>query len=338
MNKKLILFLLIIIGAFSSDKIYAQEKKTDQNSDSNQEILKRFQAFFDATAERDSRKMVEYIYPKLFELVPKETLIQSMDKANENSEMNIVIRDSKIGEISSEITIDEIKYAIIPYSFLLVMEEKEKKISEEEDEKNNMDALDFVKQIFQGRHGEENVFYDKKAGRLEVNIITKAIAVKENATSEWTFIEYKPKGPILEIIPKEILEKAAPAAKSCKECESFKDALVQPEIVTSLIISRYLQGVKLDEFPKSIGQLKNLKILYLTGHSFTSVPKEIGNLQKLEELSLAECPLTSLPEEIFTLTNLKELLFYEHNFSEKYLEEIKIKFREKMPKTKVEFE
>lgn len=343
MNKKLTVVLFIIIGVLGGNKIYAQGgDQPEKTTDSNKEIATTFRAFFEATEAKDAKKLMEYIYPKLFEFVPKEVLLQAMEKAFQDNEIIMSIQNSKVSHISNEITIDQIKYAIISYSFVMGMETNERKKDNPDDEAsdNDFSALKMTSEILAEQYGKKNVFYNKEEEKIKVNVVTKAIAIKENDATGWTFIEYKPSQvTVLEqMIPKEIIEKAAPAPKPCEECSTFKDALLQPEIVTSLIISKYIHRVNLDDFPSSIGQFKNLKILYLTGHSFTTVPKEIGNLQKLEELSLAECPLTSLPEEIFTLKNLKELLLYEHNFSDEYLAELKVKFKEKMPNTKVEFE
>jgi len=68
----------------------------------------------------------------------------------------------------------------------------------------------------------------------------------------------------------------------------------------------YLDG-NLSSIPKEIGNLKNLKVLNLTNNSLGSLPSSIGNLTNLEELHSSMNKLTSLPSWIGNLTNLKEL-------------------------------
>lgn len=336
MRKAFLFGLVIIITILSNSETYAQINKMDKTQEPNSLISKTFRKFLDAIERKDARQIVTYLYPRLFEFVPKTQLVQSIEKERLDTTITTSIQNSKIISISDPTVLSQTSYAIISYSYLLTMKWND----QEGNTPNASSPLDFSYEMLVLKYGEDKVNYDQQARRINIDIITKAIAIQEKEETDWTFLEYKPdQNPVLgEIIPNQILEMAAPDPKPCKDCNSLRDALAAPEIVKSLIISKDLQGVNLESLPPSIGQLKNLKILYLTGHSFTSVPKEIGQLKKLKELSLADCSLTSLPEEIFGLKKLKELLLYDNDFSESYVEELKRKFVEKMPGTIVEFE
>ncbi len=63
----------------------------------------------------------------------------------------------------------------------------------------------------------------------------------------------------------------------------------------------------LSSLPAEIGNLTNLKGLYLYDNQLSSLPAEIGNLTNLQWLSLGRNQLSSLPAEIGNLTNLKQL-------------------------------
>ena len=69
--------------------------------------------------------------------------------------------------------------------------------------------------------------------------------------------------------------------------------------------------------PKEIGNLTELKYLYLNDNRFTgSLPKEIGNLTKLKYLHLHDNRFTgSLPKEIGNLTKLKHLHLHDNRFT-----------------------
>ncbi|XP_031272500.1 uncharacterized protein LOC116130971 [Pistacia vera] len=69
--------------------------------------------------------------------------------------------------------------------------------------------------------------------------------------------------------------------------------------------------------PPSIGNLSNLKVLYLYSNNFSgSVPMEIGNLKSLLDLELSTNQLIgSIPPSIGNLSNLKVLYLFENNFS-----------------------
>ena len=58
-------------------------------------------------------------------------------------------------------------------------------------------------------------------------------------------------------------------------------------------------------FQVNIGNLTNLRYLYLSSNQLTKLPREIGNLTNLEKLYLSNNRLTELPREIGNLTNLE---------------------------------
>ncbi len=76
----------------------------------------------------------------------------------------------------------------------------------------------------------------------------------------------------------------------------------------------HIISVSLTELPKEIGNLTNLKSLYIDCYS-NELPKEIFNLINLEELHIISVSLTELPKEIGNLTNLKRLDIRTNNFT-----------------------
>lgn len=68
-----------------------------------------------------------------------------------------------------------------------------------------------------------------------------------------------------------------------------------------------LSGLGLKSLPPEIGQLTQLKELYLCDNQLRSLRPEIGQLTKLRELDLKNNQLSSLPPEIGQLTQLQQL-------------------------------
>ena len=64
---------------------------------------------------------------------------------------------------------------------------------------------------------------------------------------------------------------------------------------------------QLTSLAESIGELTNLKYLYLYQNNLTSLPESIGELTNLQSLHLQNNQLTSLPKSIEKLINLNEL-------------------------------
>lgn len=73
-----------------------------------------------------------------------------------------------------------------------------------------------------------------------------------------------------------------------------------------------LSNLDLEELPTEIGQLTELRVLWLAGNNLTRLPAEIGNLRKLKRLRLEGNALAELPPEIGLLTKLEELQLHKN--------------------------
>ncbi|NEN97779.1 MAG: GTPase [Moorea sp. SIO3I7] len=77
--------------------------------------------------------------------------------------------------------------------------------------------------------------------------------------------------------------------------------------LTNLKISSSSIGEKLNNLPKSIGNLSDLTDLNLEHNQLTNLPESIGTLSNLTVLNLKNNKLTNLPESIGNLSNLTVL-------------------------------
>ena len=59
-----------------------------------------------------------------------------------------------------------------------------------------------------------------------------------------------------------------------------------------------------------VGELKNLKGLYLSMTETQSLPKEMGKLKKLEYLDISMTQIEKLPKELAELPNLKKIIIF----------------------------
>ena len=82
-----------------------------------------------------------------------------------------------------------------------------------------------------------------------------------------------------------------------------------PDAVTELseIKKLVLQKNNLIELPASISKLKNLIVLVLDNNKITELPAEIGDLRELRELWVSNNQLVGLPTSIQRLTKLERL-------------------------------
>lgn len=76
-----------------------------------------------------------------------------------------------------------------------------------------------------------------------------------------------------------------------------------------------LREQNLEEFPKEITRLSNLKELDISMNDFHTMHDSIGNLKKLEYLSCSYGKLTSLPASVGRLENLKSLILLDNELT-----------------------
>ena len=190
------LFLLILTALWITTA-FAQ---TDRD-----EIRKNVEVFFKATQQSDYEKLLDYIYPKVFETYPKEELLKNMKKMQTDSTFSFSIENSKIENISDLMEVDGIKYALITYSYKMYLTiAMDKNDTEEEKELFNKMMLGMYKNMY----GEDNVQYDKKSGRFIIISTHEMFAIKDPKYKGWKFLEKIPEEESLKrFIPEEVLEK-----------------------------------------------------------------------------------------------------------------------------------
>ncbi|MEE6463042.1 hypothetical protein FKM82_005755 [Ascaphus truei] len=73
---------------------------------------------------------------------------------------------------------------------------------------------------------------------------------------------------------------------------------------------------RINFLPEQVGQLLNLRALYLDTHDLQEIPPEIGTLKNLRRLTLSNGSLTFLPSELGELQNLQSFHLANNNFKD----------------------
>ncbi|MBE0515439.1 hypothetical protein [Sulfurimonas sp.] len=87
---------------------------------------------------------------------------------------------------------------------------------------------------------------------------------------------------------------------------------------------------EIEEFPKSVYELKELDTLCLHGNKIKSLPDDMDNLTKLKHLSISNNPIKKLPASIANITTLKELDIENTLIDENSLEYLHVENLEKI--------
>lgn len=187
------IFILVIL-VLSMHGLMAQEISEKDKSN----ISKRLEEYTQMTNKGNWKALVEFIYPGLFTVVPKESMIgvfssfSSMGIKMSMDEMNVKSY-KMLGEINGE------TFVAIPYTTQVYMTFSDDATS----------SMEMVKEQMILQFGVENVTIDEGENRLSFAPDKTMLAVYVEKDKDWYFIEYEANKQEIfnQIIPEEIVEK-----------------------------------------------------------------------------------------------------------------------------------
>lgn len=194
MNLKLA--CLIAINIFSV-ALFAQNDEKALRADVSE--------YVEAVQTGDIETTLDYLYPKFFDVAPRELIKGFLEKSAEGMS-GMKIQNSEIGTITPIIQTDTNYHSLVDYTFEMVMplDEKEDKAGEDKNDEAEADD-EMIVEMMKAQYGEDNVKYNEDKTALIINISNKMLAIKTSIYPTWTFITFS-EGQ------KAILEKIVPAA------------------------------------------------------------------------------------------------------------------------------
>ena len=174
------------------------------SSTAQDDIKSVLNEYLKLSEEKNSVKIMDYMYPKFFELFPREVMVQALDKTLKDPTLDISISNSEILGISPVKTVDSVTYSIVDYSFVM----KLKYLESDENPLPDEDTIDLTKNIFKNMYGEKNVIYDADNYMFTMQVEKKLLALKTPSLKSWKVLgtDANLKPYMLKIIPKEIVD------------------------------------------------------------------------------------------------------------------------------------
>lgn len=185
-------FLLVLLVGFSFCDAYAQGDTSGVRSD--------FMKYWELTRQVDLEGVADYLYPRLFEVAPRKDLINAMKTVFEDPSISLGIGEGKVLGISDVLEVDEVKYSLINYSFVMQMQ-----MVDMEDKS----VLDLTLAGLKEEYGDKSVRLDNKTNTFFVNALSQCYAIRSAAYDSWKFIERKKEYEALfeGWFPKKVLKK-----------------------------------------------------------------------------------------------------------------------------------
>lgn len=163
------------------------------------ELTTRFEKLMKATRQLEIPTILDYTYPKLFTLVPRETMVTIMEQSFDSEELGVTLDSLAVHKVFPIFSLGEGKYAKLLHTMVMRMKMKQEKTDEE---------LAQVLEGLQEKFGKENVRYEKKENTIVVFKLAVVVAIKDSYSREWTFINYIEDEPLADMLfSKELISK-----------------------------------------------------------------------------------------------------------------------------------
>lgn len=191
MNRYLIALYLTILSITG----YAQP-------DSSLQV--RLDSFFRLTHLKDLDRVLDFTYPKLFSIVPRDQMMEVMKSTFDNEEMTMALDSLQVLKYYPMLVTEEGSFMQMDYSMVLRMQFKEAA----EDSMDNPEKMEQIVSLLSLKYGQGNVRYDTDRKQIVILVKSPLLAIKDRYSPQWTFINFKKDEEITPmLLSKDILDK-----------------------------------------------------------------------------------------------------------------------------------
>lgn len=157
-----------------------------KNSSSQQDtsLSNRVNEVMKFTQVMDFEKVLDYTYPKLFSIVPREELKEVLISSFETEEFITSLDSLNVLTIFPVFAIGDESFAKLKYSMLMRMKFKEASDTTDKTDMNMMVG------IMEMQFGKGYVRYDHLNNTIVIFITTTLIAIKNKTDDKWNFVNF----------------------------------------------------------------------------------------------------------------------------------------------------
>lgn len=178
MKKILLAFVFL---SFLLTRVAAQEDTV---------LVKLVKEILAYTQEKNTGKILDYTYPKLFTIVTRSQMKEALNGMYDTEEFTTVLDSLFTIKIHPVFTVEGKQYCKIVHNMVMHMNFKEPT-----DTTGEESEADFLVALIGEKYGKENVRFDAKNNSLVIKSTPDMIAVKEN--NNWYFANYNEDNPAM---------------------------------------------------------------------------------------------------------------------------------------------
>jgi hypothetical protein len=190
-------FLLCLFSGLLAINVNGQDKLLMLSSpEKKKEIRKTLNTYLSFTKTKEYDKILDYVHPKLFDVVSREAILQQFEAMESDESMKITFGEALIKDISDLVRVGPRYFSLVFYQFEMTMTFQDKAMAP------------VMKDAFVSTFGEDNVKLDEEKGAIEVMTHKSLFAIEEPDLNGWKVIENNPEQRfILEsILPTDVIE------------------------------------------------------------------------------------------------------------------------------------
>ncbi len=186
--------LLILVGVCCKLVVEAQP---------DARLQLRLNNFMHANNTMNFDTVLAYTYPKLFTLVTRDEMMETLQNTFDNDQVKIGLDSLTIDSIYPVFKMQEGSYAKIRYSMKMIMRFKHK------DSDSTQQENEVILAAMQSQFGKEKTSLDKN-GNIVIHLTSLMLGAKDKYAKDWCFINLKDGDPIVsQLFSKEIIDKSA---------------------------------------------------------------------------------------------------------------------------------
>jgi hypothetical protein len=187
--KKLLLLLFIGLCSLSAQ---AQQDTS---------LQRRLDEYLAANKQLDFEKLMDYIYPKLFDIVPREQMIELFKSIFDNPQMTISMDSMSVTGISKSFSFKGAQFKKVDYYVGMSLRFKDSTVLKDQDR-----VLEIQERVKTSMNAE-NVKYIAQDNSLAIDAKKVMFAIKGNPQTQWMFVGYEPqqRDMMKTLVPEEVL-------------------------------------------------------------------------------------------------------------------------------------
>jgi hypothetical protein len=199
--------IVVVLSILALCACGSSKKKVESPDNSVASLEQRLTEFMKLNDEMNMEMIMDYIYPKLFDIVPRNELLKAMKDGLDNENVKVELDSMKVDKIHPIFEMDKGSYAKITYSMVMLMNFKN---SNDSAEAKDNSQNEFIMASIAEKYGEENVSMDEATGVIRIRTVSPMVAVKDELAKEWCFVNLKEDDPMInKLFSKEVLDKLA---------------------------------------------------------------------------------------------------------------------------------